>query len=358
MNLHELSTVEVISELRARSFSVVELVQALLARISELDYLQAWVDVDPDEVMAQARRKQTELDAGSSAPLIGVPTGVKDIFYTAGVPTTACSKVYADFVPKHDATTVARLQEAGGIMLGKTVTTEFAYRDPSPTRNPWNTDHTPGGSSSGSAAAVAAMMCPTAFGTQTRGSVLRPASYNGIVGLKPTFGRVSRFGVVPLSWSFDHVGWMARSVEDVALMLQVMAGPDKNDPTTLYDDIPDYSAGIRNPDPPHIGVLQDYFFRNADDDVRSHTHEIVERLSREGARVEHIELPESFERAMEDQFTILNVEAANFHEPLLKEKADLYGPNIRELVETGLGIDAVTYSRALESRLQFVADAQ
>ena len=358
MNLHELSTVEVISELRARSFSVVELVQVLLARISELDYLQAWVHVDPDEVMAQARRKQTELDAGSNAPLIGVPTGVKDIFYTAGVPTTACSKVYADFVPKHDATTVARLQEAGGIMLGKTVTTEFAYRDPSPTRNPWNTDHTPGGSSSGSAAAVAAMMCPTAFGTQTRGSVLRPASYNGIVGLKPTFGRVSRFGVVPLSWSFDHVGWMARSVEDVALMLQVMAGPDKNDPTTLYDDIPDYSAGIRNPDPPHIGVLQDYFFRNADDDVRSHTQEIVERLSREGARVEHIELPESFERAMEDQFTILNVEAANFHEPLLKEKADLYGPNIRELVETGLGIDAVTYSRALESRLQFVADAQ
>ncbi len=214
MNLHELSTVEVISELRARSFSVVELVQALLARISELDYLQAWVHVDPDEVMAQARRKQTELDAGSNAPLIGVPTGVKDIFYTAGVPTTACSKVYADFVPKYDATTVARLQEAGGIMLGKTVTTEFAYRDPSPTRNPWNTDHTPGGSSSGSAAAVAAMMCPTAFGTQTRGSVLRPASYNGIVGLKPTFGRVSRFGVVPLSWSFDCLLYTSPSPRD------------------------------------------------------------------------------------------------------------------------------------------------
>ena len=275
MNLHELSTVEVISELRARSFSVVELVQALLARISELDYLQAWVHVDPDEVMAQARRKQTELDAGSNAPLIGVPTGVKDIFYTAGVPTTACSKVYADFVPKYDATTVARLQEAGGIMLGKTVTTEFAYRDPSPTRNPWNTDHTPGGSSSGSASAVAAMMCPAAFGTQTRGSVLRPASYNGIVGLKPTFGRVSRFGVVPLSWSFDHVGWMARSVEDVALMLQVMAGPDKNDPTTLYDDIPDYSAGLQNPSPPHVGILKDYFFNNADDDIRSHTQEVL-----------------------------------------------------------------------------------
>ena len=357
MNLHELDTVEVVSGLKARSFSVVELVQALLARIADLDHLQAWVHVDSEAATAQARQKQAELEAGSVAPLIGVPTGVKDIFYTAGVPTTACSKVYADFVPEYDATTVANLRGAGGIMLGKTATTEFAYRDPSPTRNPWNTDHTPGGSSSGSAAAVAAMMCPIAFGSQTRGSVLRPASYNGIVGLKPTFGRVSRFGVVPLSWSFDHVGWMARSVEDVALMLQVMAGPDKNDPTSLYDDVPDYSVGIRNPDPPHIGVLQDYFFQNADDDVCTHTQEIVERLSLEGARVEYIELPESFERAMADQFTILSVEAANFHEPLLKEKADLYGPNIRELVETGLGIDAVTYSRALESRLQFIADA-
>ena len=206
MNLYELDTVEVVSGLKARSFSVVELVQVLLARIADLDHLQAWVHVDSEAAMTQARQKQTELDAGSVGPLIGVPTGVKDIFYTAGVPTTACSKVYADFVPKYDATTVARLQGAGGIMLGKTATTEFAYRDPSPTRNPWNTDHTPGGSSSGSAAAVAAMMCPIAFGSQTRGSVLRPASYNGIVGLKPTFGRVSRFGVVPLSWSFDHVG--------------------------------------------------------------------------------------------------------------------------------------------------------
>ena len=342
MNLHELGTVEIVSGLRARRFSVVELVQALLARISDLDHLQAWVHVDPEAVIAQAHRKQVELDAGSSAPLIGVPTGIKDIFYTAGVPTTACSKVYADFVPKHDATTVARLREAGGIMLGKTVTTEFAYRDPPPTRNPWNVNHTPGGSSSGSAAAVAAMMCPTAFGSQTRGSVLRPASYNGIVGLKPTFGRVSRFGVVPLSWSFDHVGWMARSVEDVALMLQVMAGPDTNDPTTVYDDVPDYSVGIKNPSPPHVGVLQDYFFENADDEVRAHTQEVIEHLSREGARVEYIELPESFEHAMADQLIILTVEAANFHEPLFKEKADLYGPNIRELVETGLGIDAVT----------------
>jgi aspartyl-tRNA(Asn)/glutamyl-tRNA(Gln) amidotransferase subunit A len=150
---------------------------------------------------------------------------------------------------------------------------------------------------------------------------------------------------------------MARSVEDAALMLQVMAGPDTNDPTTVYDDVPDYCVGIKNPSPPHVGVLQDYFFENADDDVRAHTQEVIEHLSREGARVEYIELPESFEHAMADQLIILTVEAANFHEPLFKENADLYGPNIRELIETGLGIDAVTYSRALESRVQFMADA-
>ena len=306
-----------------------------------------------------ARDLETALKGGARpGPLCGVPVGIKDILDTVDMPTEYGSVIHGGHQPASDTGCVAALRRAGAVILGKTVTTEFAYRDPSPTRNPWNTDHTPGGSSSGSAAAVAAMMCPTAFGSQTRGSVLRPASYNGIVGLKPTFGRVSRFGVVPLSWSFDHVGWMARSVEDVALMLQVMAGPDKNDPTTVQDEVPNYCVGLKNPDPPHVGVLEDYFLENADDDVRAHTQEVVERLGRDGARIEHLALPESFERAMADQLTILTVEAANFHEPLLKEKADLYGPNIRELVETGLGIDAVTYSRALESRLQLIADAE
>ncbi|MDP6547321.1 MAG: amidase, partial [Phycisphaerae bacterium] len=169
-----------------------------------------------------AEQKQAELGRGDTVGLLhGVPIGLKDIYYTAGIPTTACSKVYADFVPDYDATTVALLKQAGAIMLGKTVTTEFACGDPSPTLNPWNPAHTPGGSSSGSAAAVAARMCPAALGSQTVGSVLRPASYNGVVGFKPTFGRVSRHGVVPVSWSLDTMGWMARTVEDAALLLQV-----------------------------------------------------------------------------------------------------------------------------------------
>ena len=169
-------------------------------------------------------------------PLHGVPIGLKDIYHNAGIPTTACSKIYADFVPDYDATTVAMLKRAGAIMLGKTVTTEFACMDPSPTSNPWNPAHTPGGSSSGSAVAVAARMCSGALGSQTVGSVLRPAAYNGVVGFKPTFGRVSRRGVVPVSWSLDTVGWLVRTVEDAALLLQVMAGPDPEDPVASPGD--------------------------------------------------------------------------------------------------------------------------
>jgi Asp-tRNA(Asn)/Glu-tRNA(Gln) amidotransferase A subunit family amidase len=201
-------------------------------------------------------------------------------------------------------------------------------------------------------------MCPVALGSQTRGSVLRPASYNGTVGLKPTFGRVSRFGVIPLSWSFDHVGWMTRSVEDAALLLRVLAGPDSKDPTTLPDPEPDFFKAQGDSGPPHIGVLGEYFHDNADAEVREHTEEIAGRLASAGARVESLELPPSFATASDDQLTILTVEAASFHQPMLEEKAELYGPHIRELIEAGLRIDAVRYSRALENRLQFIADTR
>ena len=158
-------------------------------------------------------RTAKEADAAVSGnrtlgPLHGVPVGMKDIYYTAGIPTRAGSEVYKDFVPDYDATSLKLLKRAGAIMLGKAVTTEFACLDPSPTFNPWNAAHTPGGSSSGSAVAVASRMCPAAMGSQTVGSVLRPAAYNGVVGFKPTFGRVSRYGVVPVSWNLDTVGWL------------------------------------------------------------------------------------------------------------------------------------------------------
>ncbi|MDP6549508.1 MAG: amidase, partial [Dehalococcoidia bacterium] len=239
--LHELSAGEAASLIRGRELSPVDLMESLLRRIDTLEpQLKAWVYLDRDAALADAAQKAAQLDGGTVGPLHGVPIGLKDIYYTAGIPTTACSKVYAGFVPEHDATTVALLKGAGAIVLGKTVTTEFACLDPSPTLNPWNPAHTPGGSSSGSAVAVAARMCPAALGSQTVGSVLRPASYNGVVGFKPTYGRVSCHGVIPVSWDLDTIGWMARTVEDAALLLQVMAGPDPRDPGTSQRTVPDY----------------------------------------------------------------------------------------------------------------------
>jgi Asp-tRNA(Asn)/Glu-tRNA(Gln) amidotransferase A subunit family amidase len=185
----ELSVSEAARKISRRELSPVDLVESLLARIDDLEpALKAWVYLDREAVLADARAKASDQNSGGEPSLLyGVPVGLKDIYYTAGIPTTACSRVYANFVPDYDATAVKLLKRAGAIILGKTVTTEFACMDPSPTINPWNAAHTPGGSSSGSAVSVAARMCPAALGSQTVGSVLRPASYNGVVGFKPSF---------------------------------------------------------------------------------------------------------------------------------------------------------------------------
>ena len=185
---YELSVSEVAQKIKDRQLSPTTLVRSLLSRIDSLDEtLRAWVTIDREEVLTTARQREQELEEGNSVGVLhGVPVGLKDIFYTAGMKTTACSRILADFVPEYDATSVTKLKEAGAIILGKAVTTEFATSDPSPTRNPWNLAHTPGGSSSGSSVAVAVGMVPTALGSQTGGSTCRPAAYNGIVGLKPS----------------------------------------------------------------------------------------------------------------------------------------------------------------------------
>jgi aspartyl-tRNA(Asn)/glutamyl-tRNA(Gln) amidotransferase subunit A len=284
--------------------------------------------------------------------------GLKDIYYTAGIPTTACSKVYADHVPDHDATTVAVMKQAGAVMLGKTVTTEFACMDPSPTLNPWNPAHTPGGSSSGSAVAVAARMCPAAMGSQTVGSVLRPASYNGVVGFKPTFGRVSRYGLVPVAWSLDTVGWMTRSVADAALLLQVMAGPDPQDPVASRREVPDYLGGLEDPSPPVVGVVRRFFMEKADQETRDHVEGVLEALARAGARVQDVELADSIDTAIQDQRTVMTVEAAAFHKPMYQRQAQDYQPLLREMLGRGLGVDAVTYSEAQQRRRGFITDME
>ncbi len=355
---YELSVTEAANLIRRRELSPVDLARSLLDRIEALEpSLQAWVYLDREATLAEAANREGELAAGRAAgPLHGIPVGVKDIYYTAGIPTTACSRVYADFVPDYDAAPVARLKQAGAIMLGKTVTTEFACMDPSPTKNPWNPAHTPGGSSSGSAVAVAARMCPAALGSQTVGSVLRPAAYNGVVGFKPSYGRVSRYGVIPVSWSLDTMGWMTRSVAAAALLLQALAGPDAADPVARKVEASDYGAALAAPVAPRIGVLRQFFYDHADGETRQHTDGIVERLAEAGAAVVELSLPSSMDTAIEDQQIIMAVEGSSFHEPMYRRQAEDYQPGIRGMIQRGLDTDAVTYSRALERRRQFSAD--
>jgi aspartyl-tRNA(Asn)/glutamyl-tRNA(Gln) amidotransferase subunit A len=357
--LHTLGVAEVAALVQQREVSPVEIVTACLARLEALEpRLQAWVTINRQGALAAARRCEHTIQQGDRAgALAGVPVGLKDIIYTAGLRTAAGSRVYADFVPTYDATIAVRLQQAGAIILGKTVTTEFATADPSPTRNPWNTEHTPGGSSSGSAAAVAARMIPAALGSQTGGSTLRPASYCGVVGLKPTYGRVSRYGVIPVSWCLDHVGILVRSVQDAALVLQAIAGYDSHDASSLTQTVGDYSLAVQQAHtPPRLGVLRDFFRDHADAETQQHTTATVERLARAGASVCEVPLPPSYATVLAAHRIIMKVEAAAFHADMFRTQREQYGPRLRETIEMGLVIPSVDYLRAQRLRHQFQQD--
>ena len=359
-NPTELTAAEAARAIAGRQITAIELAEACLERIDALDdRLRAWVYVDRETVLADAKAADAAVSGNRTlGPLHGVPIGMKDIYYTAGIPTRAGSEVYKDFVPDYDATSLKLLKRAGAIMLGKAVTTEFACLDPSPTFNPWNAAHTPGGSSSGSAVAVASRMCPAAMGSQTVGSVLRPAAYNGVVGFKPTFGRVSRYGVVPVSWNLDTVGWLVRTVEDAALLLQVMAGPDGSDPVSSREPVADYLSAIQDPPAPRIGLLRRYFYEKADTETRRHFDGVAELLAQAGAEIEELPMPDSIESAFEDQMLIMSVEAAAFHEPMYREQAEDYQPKLRAMLAAGLQVDGITYTRALERRREYIDDMQ
>ena len=359
--LYELSVTEAATAIKQGNLSPFKLVESLLARIDALDgELHAWVTIDREGLLEAARQKELSADWGGKLGLLhGVPVGLKDIFYTAGMLTACGSKVYADFVPEYDATSVARIKDAGGIILGKAVTTEFATSDPSPTLNPWNLEHTPGGSSSGSSAAVAARMAPAALGSQTGGSTCRPAAYNGIVGLKPTYGRISRYGVVPVSWSLDHVGILTRTVADAALMLTVLSGEDANDPGSLRQPVPDFTEQMNataGGPPPRIGLVRQYFEDYATHEVWSHAEAVAQNLAGSGADVVEIDLPESFEYAHSMQRIVMNVECAGFHAANHRTRAADYGPRVRSGIEMGLITPTATYLKALKLRRQFRAD--
>ena len=349
-------------QIREKQLSPVALVQSLLGRIDRLEpALQAWVTIDREEVLNAAQQRESSLDGGPLGPLHGIPVGLKDIFYTAGMKTSACSRIFADFVPSYDSTAVSRLKAAGAIILGKAVTTEFASSDPSPTRNPWNSAHTPGDSSSGSSVAVATGMCAGALGSQTGGSTCRPAAYNGIVGLKPTYGRISRYGVVALSWSLDTVGILVRSVEDAAVMLQALSGHDPLDPGSSTEPVPDFRAQMDQQNrSPRLGLIKDFFFDRSTPEVQSHTEEVAQKLAQKlaqaGAVIEEVPLPDSFATAHSCQRLVSNVEAAAFHQQWYRDRADEYGPRIRGNIEMGLLVSGVDYLQAQRLRRQLRKD--
>lgn len=338
-SLTDLGAREAAERIRRGEVSAAALTEACLARVAALDpKILAWVHLDPEGARAAARERDAEARAGRPrGPLHGVPVGIKDIFDVAGMPTTAGARPFAHTQPTRDSSAVARLRAAGAVILGKTHTTQFAFRDPAPTRNPWNNAYTPGGSSSGSAAAVAARMVPCAIGSQTVGSILRPAAYCGVVGLKGPHGLVPLDGVVPLAWSLDHAGPFARSVADAALVLAVMADRPLELPVV---------------EAPRL-VLGRQLFERAEPELKRHLEGVVERLAQAGARVTELSLPPQFAEIHTVGQVVLEVEAATYHQAAFGKHAGEYGSGIREMVELGLTRSATAYVAANRARGAF-----
>jgi Asp-tRNA(Asn)/Glu-tRNA(Gln) amidotransferase A subunit family amidase len=344
---------------RRRDVSPVELVRGRLALVDLLEpQLQAWETVDRDGALAQAALAEEAVSRGDMVgPLHGVPVGIKDIIATAGLRTTMSSRIFRNNVPVQDAAVVARLKGAGAIVLGKTVSTEFAMADPPRTRNPWDFARTPGGSSSGSAVAVACGECSLALGTQTAGSVIRPAAYNGVTGFKPTYGMVSRRGVFPVSWTLDTVGWMVRTVTDAALVLDVLAGPDPADAGShggAYSPVT--PTVVESRDAPRLGVVSGDFERNSSVEMQAHMFELIEMLRQGGNYVELFDLPISYIAIRDAQLLIDYTETASVHRGMFAERPEDYGPHVRARIECGELIPATAYLGAQRLRRQFRSD--
>ncbi len=333
-----------------------DLLDQCLARIDRWESkVHAWVFVDRARAREDAARLTEELGRGQyRGPLHGIPMGVKDIFDVFDWPTAAGSKLWANSIARQDAPVVANLRAAGAVFLGKTVTTQYASFDPPPTRNPWNPDRTPGGSSSGSAVALACGMCLGALGSQTGGSLTRPASYCGIAACKPTYGLLCLDGIMPLAPSMDHPGPMARCVLDLALLLQGMKTHNADLPSTSTSN---YVAAVRSlPPPPELGRLRGLFEDLAEPSIRTMMDEVCEVLGKKGAQVVERGLPASFSEVLSRHRVVMAVEAAHFHEGRLRRHADDYQPKIRGLLEEGLACPAPEYSRCKEHQARLSAE--
>ena len=343
--------------LRARELSPLELTEHYLRRIERLNpHLNAYITVTAERARADARRATEELVAGKlRGPLHGIPVALKDLYETAGIRTTGGAKIHADHVPAHDCPVAARLRDAGTVLLGKLNTHEYAYgvttNNPhfGPTRNPWNPDHIPGGSSGGSGAAIAAGLATATTGTDTGGSIRMPASVCGVVGLKPTYGRVSKAGVLPLSYLFDHAGPITRTVEDAALILNAIAGYDPSDATTVRTPVADYTAdlglGLRGL---RVGIPRAYFFARLEDEVASAVELAIAELRKLGADVRDVEIP-GVEAGVGATFGLVLAEAQLIHARSLRTRRADFGADVLALLSSPTP-DALSLMAGLRAR--------
>jgi aspartyl-tRNA(Asn)/glutamyl-tRNA(Gln) amidotransferase subunit A len=354
------SIAELAPRLAAREISPVEVTDATLARIEQLEpKLNAYITVTAESARHAARAAEAAILAGHyHGPLHGIPVAIKDLYATRGVATTFGSPLYADWVPDFDAAAVEQLKRAGAVLLGKTNLHELAYGSTSANahygavHNPWRLDHHPGGSSGGSSAAVAAGVAYAAMGSDTGASIRQPAACTGIVGIKPTFGRLSKFGALPLAWSQDHAGPLTRTVRDAALVLQALAGHDPRDPSSVARPVPDFSAGISDGIAGlRIGVARAFFFDDCAPGVVDAIEAALRVLEELGARIEEVALPD-----MDAAYTVgtvtIAVEGAAFHAADLRERPELFSDELRAAFELGSFYSGVDYVQAQRVRRQ------
>ncbi|SEJ67907.1 MULTISPECIES: amidase [unclassified Variovorax] len=358
-DLHYLELLEVGRLIQSRELSSVEVTKAQFARIDKVDgALKSYVRVMTDSALAEAARADAEIASGQlRGPLHGVPVGVKDLCWTAGVPTAAGMTLYQDFVPTEDGTVVRKLREAGAVILGKLQLTESAYADHhpsvSPPVNPWNAAHWPGVSSSGSGVATAAGLCYGSLGTDTGGSIRFPSAANGLTGLKPTWGRVSRYGAFELAATLDHIGPMTRSAADAGAMLGAIAGADPKDPTASLLPVPDYLAGIgKGLAGLRVGIDTRWTTDGVDAPTRAVLDAAIATVKTLGGEIREVSFPDPTQ-AIDDWFPLCGMEAAVVHEKTYPSRKDMYGPAVAGLVELGLAQRGVDYQKIVLRRHDF-----
>jgi amidase len=351
--------VDVGKQIAKRKISPVEVTRAMLGRMEALEpQLGCYVVVMADQAIKDAKRREAEVKKGDlCGPLHGVPVAVKDLCDVAGQPTAAGIPKFSDRIAKLDSTVVARLRDAGAVILGKLQLTEGAlalhHPDVKPPVNPWRADRWSGASSSGSGAAVAAGLTYGALGSDTGGSIRFPALANGVVGLKPTWGRVSRFGVFPLSETLDHIGPLARKVEDTAAMLGAIAGRDGNDPSSASEPVPDYLKGLRKGvRGVRIGIDRRYAFKGVHKDVRAVLERALEVLGAQGATIAEVKMP-AVDEAITAWATIIAADAAAAHAETYPSRKKIYSEVFRAFLDAGRAASAVDYARAEIVRRNF-----